>query len=325
MQKIAVLIPVSESEPAEVIVRSARTIRALDYENLNARIVYVIDFASEDDNRISLLRDEGVEVLTRRRRGKRAGAVNDALLYLADFQPDYVALFDVDSRPSRDFITKCVHALERDPRAYIASAPRAISNPLNLVSRTIQAEYHLLNLLLTLSAFKQFNGLIGVLRADLLYRYKLDEEVITEDADYATRLHAEGYTALLVTGTTLYEQAPLTWLDLFRQRTRWYYGGLQLWRYQDEVKRSKDRAFVHSWMLALTLPYGILLFLPLVICAPLLLFYYSEEDAARRRALAVFAGFLIYLFILQFAASIAFLKFLRGRGVAWQAPKRVVD
>jgi cellulose synthase/poly-beta-1,6-N-acetylglucosamine synthase-like glycosyltransferase len=27
--------------------------------------------------------------------------------------PDYVALFDVDNRPAKDFITKCIAALEQ--------------------------------------------------------------------------------------------------------------------------------------------------------------------------------------------------------------------
>jgi cellulose synthase/poly-beta-1,6-N-acetylglucosamine synthase-like glycosyltransferase len=324
MNKIAVIVSVSESEAADVIVNSAPKIMALDYENLSAKIVYVIDVATEQDERITRLKAEGVEVFSRRKRGKKAGAINDALHYLADFKPDYVALFDVDSRPERNFLKACVDALEHDPRAYIASSRRYISNPVNLVSRTIQAEYHLLNFLLKNSAFKQFNGMIGVLRADLLYRYKLNEGAITEDADYATRLHAHGYNALLVTSTKLYEQAPVSWKDLLNQRKRWYYGGLQLWRYWDEVKGSKNKQFIRSWVMALILTYCIILFLPFVIFSPFILLYYSKKPA-QKLALSVSAGFGLYILILQYAAIIAIINFVRGRGVEWQALKRVAD
>ncbi|MDI6811370.1 MAG: glycosyltransferase family 2 protein [archaeon] len=324
MKKIAVIVSVSESEDSQVVLNSAQKNMALDYENLIAKIVYVIDVTTEKDERITLLKKEGIEVFSRQRRGKKAGAINDALRYLADFKPDYVALFDVDSRPERNFIKECVNALEKDSMAYIASSPRYISNPVNLVSRTTQVEYYLLNFFLKESAFKQFNGLIGVLRADLLYKYKLNEDAITEDADYATRMYAKGYKAILVTTTTMYEQSPVRWMDLLNQRKRWYYGGLQLWRYWEDVKSSKNKKFIRSWVIALTITYSPILFLPLVIFAPFILLYYPSK-ASPKISLAVSAGFILYLLILQYSALLAIFNFARGRSVAWQALKRVAD
>jgi 1,2-diacylglycerol 3-beta-glucosyltransferase len=324
MNKIAVIVSVSESEDSQVVLNSAQKIVALDYENLVAKIVYVVDVTTEKDERITLLKKEGLEVFSRQKRGKKAGAINDALRYLADFKPDYVAFFDVDSRPERNFIKECVHALEQDSMAYIASSRRYISNPVNLVSRTIQAEYHVLNFLLKESAFKQFNGLIGLLRADLLYKHKLNEGAITEDADYATRMYAKGYKALLVRSTKIYEQSPVSWGDLLNQRKRWYYGGLQLWRYWDEVRRSRNKKFICSWMMALTITYCVILLLPLVLFSPFVLFYYSKR-ASQKIAPAVSAGLVLYILILQYAAIIAMFNFVRGRGIEWQALKRVAD
>ncbi len=320
MKKIAVIIPVAESEDSQVVLSSAQRITALDYQNLIAKIVYAVDVNSESDERIKLLKKESVEVFPRQRRGKRAGAINDALIYLADFKPDYVALFDVDSRPARNFITCCVDALENDTRAYIASSRRYISNPVNLVSRTIQAEYYVLNFLLKLSAFKQFNGLIGVLRASFLYKHKLNEDAITEDADYATRMHARGYKAILVGTTRIYEQSPVRWRDLLSQRKRWYYGGLQLWRYWDDVKRSKNKKFICSWVTALTMTYCIIFLLPFVIVSPFIILLHSPKISP-----AVSAGLILYILALQYAAIAAIFFFVRGRSVEWKSMKRVVE
>lgn len=324
MKKIAVIVPVSQLEDSQVVLNSVKRIKALEYENLRVRIVYAIDTNSENDERIKLLKEEGVEVLSRQSRGKRAGAINDALRYLADFKPDYVALFDVDSRPEVNFVKECVDALEKDSMGYIASSRRCISNPVNLVSRTIQAEYHMLNFLLERSAFKQFNGLIGILRADLLYEHKLNEDAITEDADYATRMHAKGYKAILVSTTKIYEQSPASWTDLLNQRKRWYYGGLQLWRYWDVVKSSTNKRFILSWAMALTMTYCIILFLPIVIFSPFILLFYSNK-ASPKISLSVSAGLVLYLLILQYSALIAIFNFVRGRSVEWITMKRVVE
>ena len=316
--RIAIVIPVSPYEPAEILVQSARHIKNLDFRGMRVKILYVIDLNGENDNRAEILKKEGVEVLQRENtRGKRAGAINDALKALKDFRPAYIAIFDVDSRPAKDFIVKCIKALDAEPRAYIASSPRYISNTTNLVSSTIGAEYMLINFLLKRTGFKQFNGLIGVLRADYLFKYRLREDAITEDADFATRMHAKRFKALLV-NTAVYEQAPLTWRDLFNQRERWYYGGLQLWRYWKEVKKSGWPKFIRSWVMALTLTYFVFLLFPFILLSPPLILYKFKNV----KKLPVTAGLAIHTLLLQCAALKAIVNFGKKKGVEWKAIKR---
>ncbi|MGC9444076.1 MAG: glycosyltransferase [Candidatus Methanospirareceae archaeon] len=327
MKRVAVIVPVAEFEDMNVVLKSAQHLSSLAWGELEAKIVYAVDVAAPDDERVALLQREGMTVCTRKSRGKRAGAINDALRYLSDFNPDYVALFDVDSRPELNFVVVCVHALESDQTAYIASSRRYIYNPVNLVAQTIQAEYFLLNFLLNKSDFKQFNGLIGVLRADLLAQYKLNEDAIAEDADYATRMYARGYRAILVQGTQLYEQAPIRWRDLLNQRKRWHYGGLQLWRYWRDVKRCGNRKFIRAWLLALTLSYMVIIFLPFSILTPFVLLGYPTKrlpaKALPKPPLRITVGLILHLFLLQYSAIVAIMNYLRGRDVEWTAIKRV--
>ncbi|MBN1456146.1 MAG: glycosyltransferase family 2 protein [Methanomicrobia archaeon] len=329
MKRVAVIVPVAEFEDVNVVLKSAQHLSSLDRGELEMKIIYAVDLAGPDDGRVTLLKQEGMSVFTRKRRGKRAGAVNDTLEYLSDFNPDYIALFDIDSRPEPNFVVICVEALEADHTAYIASSRRYISNHTNLVSQTIQAEYFLLNFLLKKSGFKQFNGLIGVLRADLLAQYKLKEEAIAEDADYATRMYARGYQAILVQGTQLYEQAPVRWRDLLNQRLRWHYGGLQLWRYWHDVKRCGNKKFIRSWLLALTLNYAVIIYLPLSILTPFVLLGYPAErlpaKVLPKPPLRITVGLILHLFLLQYSAIVAIVNYLRGRGVEWTAIKRVAD
>jgi len=320
--KLAVVVPVSPFEDEEIIRRSIEHLKSLDYDNLDVKFVYVIDSNGKNDRRPETARRMRVEVVFREdRRGKRAGAINDALKHLSEFKPDYVAIFDVDSRPEKNFIVECVKALESCDDCYIASTKRYISNPINLVSETVEAEYYLINYLLGRSKFRQFNGLIGVLRAEFLMKEGLNEWAVAEDADFATRMHAKGRKALLVTTSKIYEQAPITWRDLYNQRIRWYYGGLQLWRYRKEMRKA-SLGVRFSWYLALTLTFIPVLFLPLLFILPpfLLVAHFRKIPKIK-----VTLGLIIHALILQYSALKALFSFVRKREVEWGAMQRVVD
>jgi cellulose synthase/poly-beta-1,6-N-acetylglucosamine synthase-like glycosyltransferase len=318
--RLAIIVPVAPFEKDEVILKSVEHLSSLDFDGFEVKILYVIDKNGESDSRDEKVRQKGADVLIRETtRGKRAGAINDGIRHLADFKPDYVAIFDVDSRPERNFVIECVKALKNCEGCYIASSKRYINNAINLVSETVEAEYRLMNFLLRKSSFKQFNGLIGVLKADILSE-GLNEDAVAEDADFATRMHARGYRAVLVNTTKIYEQAPIRWRDLFNQRKRWYFGGLQLWRYWREVRKANWK-FKLSWIFALTLTYIIILFSPLLILSiPLLLHQYRKISKLR-----VFFGLVAEVLILQAAAISASVDYLRKKRVEWKSIERVAE
>ncbi|MCS7131030.1 MAG: glycosyltransferase family 2 protein [Archaeoglobaceae archaeon] len=310
--KLAIVVPISPFEDSKVVEDSIEHVKSLGAD----KVVYVIDKNGEKDDRVEIAKKMGVEVVERKdRRGKRAGAINDAVKFLSDFKPEFVLIMDVDTRIDEKTIWNCISALLKDQNAYIASAKRYIYNAKNLVSETIEAEYRFLNFLLSKSAFKQFNGLIGVLRYEIL-REGLNEKAMTEDADFATRMHAKGFKAILVEGK-VFEQAPMSWKDFYSQRKRWYFGGLQLWRYRKEMKKAEKIVRI-SWLSALTLTYFPIIFLPfLPISIPLILAYYRKISK-----LKVFFALIIHIFVLQASAISALLDYIRRKEVEWNAIKR---
>ncbi|MEM2727290.1 MAG: glycosyltransferase family 2 protein, partial [Archaeoglobaceae archaeon] len=164
-------------------------------------------------------------------------------------------------------------------------------------------------------AFKQFNGMVGVLRYEMLCE-GLNEKAMAEDADFATRMHAKGFKAILVQGG-VFEQAPMSWKDFFSQRRRWYFGGLQLWRYRKEMKKA-ERMVKISWYSALTITYVPIIILPLLpLSIPIILAYYRKISKIK-----VFFGLLIYVFVLQASAISALFDYMRKREVEWNAIKR---
>ncbi|MCS7121594.1 MAG: glycosyltransferase family 2 protein [Archaeoglobaceae archaeon] len=314
--KIALVIPVSPFESKSTVLESVKVLKSLDFSNFEYKIVYVVDFNEEC---ALALKSEGVEVLFRKdNRGKRAGAINDAVDYLSDFNPDYLAIFDVDSRPQKNFLIKCIEALEKCEDCYIASSKRYIWNGINLVTETVEAEYYLINFFLERLKWKQFNGLIGVLKYKILKEEKLNELALTEDADFSTRMHAKGKKALLVKTTKIYEEAPMSWKELYNQRKRWYYGGLQLWKYR---KTFDERKVKISWILALTLSYVVILALPLIILAPPLLLYHYKKISKLKLVL----GLTVHALLLQIAALDAIFSYLTKKSVGWSKVRRVTE
>ncbi len=322
---LAVIVPVSDFEPLTMIFSSICNITSLNFGEYRPLIVYVID--TNNLEKISKIRNFienkglswAVKIIRRStNRGKRAGAINDALDYVARFKPKYIAIFDIDTKPETDFIVKCVNALEKEPKAYIASSRRYILNPKNLVSETVEIEYYLLNFLIKKLHFKQFNGLIGVLRSDIILKYRLDEAALTEDADFATRMHAAGLKAILVDSTKLFEQSPITWRDLLNQRKRWYFGGLQLWKLWKLVKKSKNRKFIASWILSLSLSYIPIIAMPLIFLAPFILLYKFKKIEKTK----ILLGLLIHTILLQCAAVLAIYNFIRKKEVEWKPLRR---
>ncbi len=318
-RKVAVIVSVSPSEPEELIEKSAQHIRSLDFDRMIPKIVYVIDLKGKEDKRGERIKAAGVVVLERiQRRGKKAGAINDCLSFLLDsgFEPDYVAFFDVDSRPSKDFVVRCVEALEKNRNAFIASSERRVINPESLVSETLDLEYRIFNFLLKRSRFKNFNGLIGVVRGDILIENRMNESSFAEDLDFSVRMHALGYESVFVEGTSIYEQAPVSWRDLFLQRKRWYYGGLQLFKNRQLMENKPLRLKVLSTVI---IAHFIMLFMPLLILSP----FYILLRFRKVKKLRLVLGLAIYLLVNQAAALTSLYSFIRGREIEWKGVKRV--
>jgi cellulose synthase/poly-beta-1,6-N-acetylglucosamine synthase-like glycosyltransferase len=313
--RLAIVVPVSPFEPEKALKDSIEHVKGIA-KHFNCNIVYVIDKNSEKDERVRIAKEMGVEVIERNgRRGKRAGAINDAIDYLKKNPPDFVLILDIDSRTDVETISNCIKALSMDSEAYIASARRFVLNGSGLLPETIEAEYRFINFLLKKSSFKQFNGLIGVLRYEILCE-RLNEDAVAEDADFATRMHAKRLRGLMVEGA-FFEQAPISWKDFYKQRKRWYYGGLQLWKYRKEIIKNEEVRL--SWFLALTVTYFPILLIPLLpIAFFAILIYYRKVSK-----LKIAIGLIVYSMVLQVSAISALWDFLRKKEAEWDAIRRV--
>ncbi|MDI6859444.1 MAG: glycosyltransferase family 2 protein [Methanocellales archaeon] len=313
--KLVIIVPVSLHEPLSVIEKSLRSLSRLEHASMEVRITYVIDSLG-DDPRVKYLQDQLVDVIIRKPRGRRAGAINDAL---DNIKADCIALFDVDSRPDENFLVECIKALQKEG-AVIASGPRYVTNPdASMTSRIVSAEYLLIadmyRLLDRMDGFKQFNGLIGILDARIFDRRRLDETAICEDVDLTQQIYIEGEIAVLA-NTRVGEQAPTTLTDLFNQRVRWISGACEGLKYLHEFCRAKiPLSRKITWFSAMTIPFVTFMISPLVPSYGVRL--WRSSDGIKDFAIKLL-GLIADAWLIELCALVALSKKLLRAQVKWK-------
>jgi 1,2-diacylglycerol 3-beta-glucosyltransferase len=226
---IYAIIPVAPFEPVSVITKSIECFKELECYNFTIEVFYVIDSLPGDTRDLHWELPDNFKILLRdTNRGRRAGAINDCLSVVKD--ADYVAIIDVDGRPAKDYIVKCVAALEENDSAAFSQGYRVINNRSNALTKIISLESAFtrdLNRVFTRRSndFFVFMGPM-VVRGSFLENETFNEGVTDEVFDMLVRMYVKGKVAVLA-NTTMGEQAPTTLRDLYHQRVRWSRGAVE--------------------------------------------------------------------------------------------------
>ncbi len=320
--KVCAIVPVAPFEPLALIERSIDSLSALDCVDLDFKVYYVMDGNAADYKTLHKLLPSNFQMLMRtENRGRRAGAINDVLNRLED--ADFIALFDIDSRPNKDFIVKCVHALRED-NAVLASGCRYITNRENTLSKVIAIEYSFFcdvyRLFSWSKGFIQFNGAIGLSKASFLSKTEFNEKASCEDVDMSQRIYLSGNHATLAK-TRIGEQAPTEVHDLYRQRVRWFRGALEgIQQYFKPILGAR-MSFLKkaTWFGSLTVPFFSYLLIPFV---PRYLKAVREESGDLKEQTKITLGLFGYTCLMTVCGAIALGQHLTARKCEWGAVAR---
>ncbi len=330
-EKIEILIPVSPYEPERIIRESVKSLKQLEMpEGLQKQLHYIIDTDKhpEDDERVEFLNEEAsdeVNVVVRTTtRGRRAGALNEGLEQLED--PEYVAIFDIDSRPGKNFLKACKVQLDSSEEVFMSTCPRKILNPdRNFVTRLVDAEYDFLmdmqKLLDRTEGFNHFNGLIAVLDGQYLMEKGFDESRMCEDTDLTQRAYLDGKRPALNTESYVGEQAVTNFPDLYNQKLRWMNGAIEGLRHFTKpfISSNLSLKVKVSWFSAMAGPFFSALFSPFA-------FVHSAFKAVLERRISTPLSRGVHLFIfawfITFCGIVNIFRSITGKGVEWKASDR---
>lgn len=253
---VDVYIPTYD-EPLDVLEKSIIGARNLDYPNFK---VWVLD----DSNREWLkeyCENKNVGYLTRNDNlHAKAGNMNNAL---AHTNGDFIAVFDADFVPSRNFITKTIPYFIEDDSIGIVQTPQTFFN-----KDTIQSN---LNLHMEIPDEQRlffeemapsrdaWNAAFCCGSCSIIRRKHLDDiggfptESITEDLLTTLSMLSKGYRTIYHNETLSRGLASQSVDGYFVQRERWCQGGIQCMYLSNGPLRMKGLSFLQR---ILFLPYG---------------------------------------------------------------------
>lgn len=220
-------------EPIDIVEETVTAAKRMDYPNFNVYILNDGYVAGKQNWREPEILAErlGVSCITRTRPGgAKAGNINHAMLLT---RSPYIAVFDADHVPARDFLKKTVGYFS-DERMAIVQTPQYYKNrDLNPVTSASWGQQELffgpichgkspIN-----SAFMCGTNMV-VRKQALLDAGGMSEHNIAEDFLTSLFMHEKGWKSIYVPEVLAEGLAPEDLLSYYKQQFRWARGGLEV-------------------------------------------------------------------------------------------------
>ncbi|KAG2605320.1 hypothetical protein PVAP13_4NG101500 [Panicum virgatum] len=185
------------------------------------------------------------------RKGYKAGALKQGMLYDYVQQCDFVAVFDADFQPEPDFLIRTVPYLVHDPRVALVQARWEFVNPNEFLMTRIQKmtlDYHFKveqEAGSSMFAFFGFNGTAGVWQISSVKEAGgWEDRTTVEDMDLAVRVGLKGWKFIYVGDVKVKSELPSNLKAYRRQQHRWTCGAANLFRKTGrEIMLTKEASF----------------------------------------------------------------------------------
>jgi cellulose synthase (UDP-forming) len=184
----------------------------------------------------ALCEELGVIYCTRaENRGAKAGNLTEAL---AGLDGEYVAIFDADHMPSRDFLARTIGYFVEDSKLALVQTPHFFLNA-DPIARNLKLSeatppenemfYSLMHRGLDRWGGAFFCGSAAVLRREAIDSVGgISGKTITEDAETAMMIHGKGWRSMYVNHAMVAGLQPESFASFLQQRGRWATGMTQL-------------------------------------------------------------------------------------------------
>jgi len=241
--EISVIIPAYNEE--KNIKNCLNSIFKSNYDKEKIEIICVDD-GSKDNTLKILEKIKDIKLINSVHKGK-SHALN---LGIKQSKYDYVLTVDADTVLHKNFIKEIIRPFS-NKKVGATNGIILIKNPKKVIEHFQKIEYNLNNLI-RYSFSKVFNNGIWFFGAAACFNKKILEKtglfqknMLTEDMDMSLKIFELGYDVLTVKAP-YYTNACNNLIGLFRQRMRWFFGGLQC---SVKYRRLFKKSFAISFLL----------------------------------------------------------------------------
>lgn len=230
---VSIVVPVKGEE--KVVDRLLKALLRLDYPAERMEVLIVEDGSS--DRTVEICREyvrrypSQVRLLHKLLSNGKPSALNYALKHA---KGEIVAFFDADSVPEPDTLLRAAAYFEDPSVAAVQGRICSINADENMLTKFVSYEEAVwceayLRGKDVLGLFVHLMGSCQFIRRDVVAKLNgFDEETLSEDMELSARLVEKGYIIKYAPDVRSWQETPSRIEQLFRQRTRWYRGTMQV-------------------------------------------------------------------------------------------------
>lgn len=230
---VSIIVPVKDEE--KVVGKLLETFLNVDYPQEKREIIVVEDGSTDKTaeicERYVRRYPSQIRLIRRSISNGKPSALNYALKQV---RGEIVAVFDADSVPEPDVLLKAAEYFEDTSIAAVQGRPCSINADENMLSKFISYEEavryetylrgkDILNLFVPLTGSCYF-----VRRRVLDEIGGWNDESLSEDMELSARLVEAGYKTKYASDVRSWQENPVNLSQLFRQRTRWFRGSMEV-------------------------------------------------------------------------------------------------
>ena len=226
---LTVIIPAYNEE--KLIERTIKNVLDSNYDSRKLEIICVDDGSTDRTREIVKKLGEkhkNIKLVKGEHKGKSAALD----LGVENASNDIIMSVDADTVIGKEFIPEIV-APFADEKVGATNGMAFISEPKRVIEHFQNVEYYFNNLIR--NSFSKaldngiwFFGAAACFRKSALQKAgEFSKEVLTEDMDISLRIFEQGYKVLTVENAHYHTRAEQNIIGLFKQRMRWFFGGLQ--------------------------------------------------------------------------------------------------
>ena len=228
----SIIVPVKNEE--KVIGRLLAALSKLNYPADRQEIVIVEDGSTDKTFEICAKYAKthaGVKILQRTFSNGKPSALNFGLAHATG---EIIAIFDADNVPEPNALRAACRYFEDPAVAAVQGKTLSINSKENMLTQFISYEEAVwceayLRGKDVLNLFVHLKGSCQFIRRDVLEKLAgFSEKVLSEDMEISARLTENNYKIRYASDVVALQESPSTLKTLFRQRTRWFRGTMEV-------------------------------------------------------------------------------------------------
>jgi len=229
----SIMVPVKDEE--QVVERLLNRLLRLNYPSCKREIVVVEDGSS--DKTVEICRKycgrypDQVRLIHRSVSNGKPSALNYALKHVTS---EIVGVFDADNVPEADILVRVVKYFEDPSTAAVQGKQCSINAGENILTKIISYEEDVryetyLRGKDILNLFVPLTGSCYFVRRNMLRKVGMwDSKSLSEDMELSAKLTERGYKIRYASDVRSWQENPSNLTQLFRQRTRWFRGCMEV-------------------------------------------------------------------------------------------------